>query len=96
MPTGAIVQLETFVLMRPRDLGAKVFWALSDVYTALQLKSFSGQPSKWVYNSWPSWQEARAVHGSRGPRSVWVAFAVLQSCGASTLSGIGGGGPQTR
>lgn len=44
------------VVVYPRD-GFRFFWGLSQIYTSLSMTSFSAQPSKWIFDSAPTWRK---------------------------------------
>ena len=43
------------VMKRARDFGARVFWDGLQIYRVLQLKTYSGQASKWFWTAAKSW-----------------------------------------
>lgn len=56
---------EVFTVRRPRG-SARLMWGVFDMYKYLGLGCYSGQPSKWAYNSFASWDKALSQHGLNG------------------------------
>ena len=52
---GAVSDVEVYIFRRQRIGGARVYYGLHDIYHALGLKTFQGEPSKWIYESKKSW-----------------------------------------
>lgn len=50
-PSSAQVGFNVFVMAYSRHGCARVFWALNDLYKALNMATFSATPSKWVHHA---------------------------------------------
>lgn len=55
---SAEVDIDTFVMRRPRPGGMSIFWDAHRLYRLLGLSSYAGQPSKWAFHSLASWNKA--------------------------------------
>lgn len=62
---GDELDLEVFTIARPR-CSARLLWGLFPVYRMLGLKSYKGQPSKWAYNSFSTWENILQACGFGG------------------------------
>ena len=47
---------------RPRACAQTVFWGLFDIHKLLATKGFSGQASKWAWDSMPAWRRPTIDH----------------------------------
>lgn len=52
---GHALQARVYRLLLPRH-GFHCLWCLTSIYRCLQLTQFKGFPSKWFYESYPSWK----------------------------------------
>lgn len=63
---------EVFTVRRPR-CSARLLWGVFDLYKHMCLGSYSGQASKWAYNSIQSWEKALLAFGMGGANvKSWV------------------------
>ena len=48
--------LQTAIFRQARPARCRVFWSMNDVYQALQLSTYKGVPSKWIFNQKSTWK----------------------------------------
>jgi hypothetical protein len=53
---GSTADVGVTIFRQSRCCNNSMFWALTDLYTVLSLSCYKGQPSKWMYESYPRWQ----------------------------------------
>ena len=86
--TSARGRLGAVVMTTPRGGAQRVFWNMTELYDLLQLKSYKGQPSKWIGRTLERWQVSlegqfggihmfiRAKHAGVGERVAQLPFFV--------------------
>lgn len=96
-PAGQII-FEVFYLAWPRG-ACHMMWNIGDLYGHLNMKSYKGERSKWVYGSWARWSEIVAeyspcTHLLQGSAFVAAEKALtseevfLPNSSASTLAAV--------
>lgn len=90
---GTEVDLEVYTLRRPR-CASRLCWCLFSLYEVIRLECYSGQPSKWTYNSFASWERILGAQGICGAivkswQGMSAADAMAETCHVLPKPGIG-------